>query len=102
MGVSMVTSLSLAIHCPTIAVAPHMLINSYKNALAIAVETEYSFTLADKVKEYLADQSKFAFAAPAAAVASGVAALTAAAAEETKDEPVEESDDDISLSLFDD
>ena len=53
LGVSMVTSLALAIHYPTIAAAPHMLINAYKNALAIAVETDYSFPLADKVKEYL-------------------------------------------------
>ncbi|MFS8017564.1 putative ribosomal protein L10-like domain superfamily [Helianthus anomalus] len=54
LGVSMVTSLALAIHYPTIAAAPHMLINGYKDPLAIAVETEYSFPLADKVKEYLA------------------------------------------------
>lgn len=53
MGVSMVTSLALAIHYPTIAAAPHVLINGYKNALAVAVETSYSFPLADKVKEYL-------------------------------------------------
>lgn len=52
-GVSMLTSLSLAIHYPTIAAAPHMIINGYKNALAIAVETDYTFPLADKVKEYL-------------------------------------------------
>nr|GFD41057.1 60S acidic ribosomal protein P0 [Tanacetum cinerariifolium] len=88
MGVSMVTSLSLPIHYPTIAAAPYMLINGYKNALAIAVEIEYSFTLADK------DRSKFAFVAPAAAAASGVVAPAAATAEETKDEPAEESDDD--------
>lgn len=54
MGVSMVTSLSLAISYPTLAAAPHMFINGYKNVLAIAVETDYSFPLADKVKEYLA------------------------------------------------
>lgn len=53
LGVSMVTSLSLAISYPTLAAAPHMLINGYKNLLSIAVETEYSFPLADKVKEYL-------------------------------------------------
>lgn len=53
LGVSMVTSLALAIHYPTVAAAPHMLINGYKNVLAIAVETGYSFPLADKVKEYL-------------------------------------------------
>ena len=53
LGVSMVTSLSLAISYPTLAAAPHMFINGYKNVLAIAVETDYSFPQADKVKEYL-------------------------------------------------
>lgn len=86
-GVSMVTALSIAISCPTIAAAPHMFINAYKNALAIAVETDYSFPLADKVKESLADQNKFAMAAPPV--------------EEEKEEPAKESDDDMGLSLFD-
>ncbi|KAI8564190.1 hypothetical protein RHMOL_Rhmol03G0163000 [Rhododendron molle] len=103
-GVSLVTSLALAISYPTLAAAPHMFINAYKNLLAIAVETEYSFPEADKVKEYLADPSKFAVAAaPVAAAASGAAAPAAAAAkeEEKKEEPAEESDDDMGFSLFD-
>lgn len=103
-GVSLVTSLALAISYPTLAAAPHMFINAYKNLLAIAVETEYSFPQADKVKEYLADPSKFAVAAaPVAAAASGAAAPAAAAAkeEEKKEEPAEESDDDMGFSLFD-
>lgn len=58
-GVSMVTSLSLAIAYPTLAAAPHMFINAYKNVLAFAVETDYSFPQADKVKEYLAVSSSF-------------------------------------------
>lgn len=52
-GVSNVTALALAISYPTIAAAPHMFLNAYKNVLAIAVVTEYSFPQADKVKEYL-------------------------------------------------
>lgn len=52
-GVSMVTSLSLAISYPTLAAAPHMFANAYKNVLAVAVATEYSFPQAEKVKEYL-------------------------------------------------
>ncbi|KAL3338165.1 hypothetical protein AABB24_030357 [Solanum stoloniferum] len=102
MGVSMVTSLALAISYPTLAAAPHMFTNAYKNVLAIAIETDYSFPLADKVKEYLADPSKFAAvaAAPAAAAGSG-AAPAAAKEEEKKDEPAEESDDDMGFSLFD-
>lgn len=102
LGVSMVTSLSLAVSYPTLAAAPHMLINGYKNLLAIAVETEYSFSLADKVKEYLADPSKFAVAAPVAAASSDTPASAAAPKEEEKkDEPEEASDDDMGFSLFD-
>ncbi|GAU30316.1 hypothetical protein TSUD_211730 [Trifolium subterraneum] len=49
----MVTSLSLAISYPTLATAPHMFVNAYKNVLAVATATEYSFPEADKVKEFL-------------------------------------------------
>lgn len=132
MGVSMVTSLSLAISYPTLAAAPHMFINGYKNVLAIAVETDYSFPLADKVKEYLAvsttklvhvidfqlsyyycylfihllyymqDPSKFAVAAAPVAAAASGGAPAAAPAEEKKEEPEEESDGELGFSLFDD
>ena len=52
-SVSNVTALAMAISYPTIAAAPHMFLNAYKNVLAIAVITEYSFSQAEKVKEYL-------------------------------------------------
>lgn len=99
-GVSMVTSLALAISYPTLAAAPHMFINAYKNVLAVALATEYSFPQAEKVKEYLADPSKFAVAvAPVAA--GGDAPAAAAKEEEKKEEPAEESDEDMGFSLFD-
>ncbi|KAL6503744.1 Large ribosomal subunit protein uL10z [Orobanche gracilis] len=101
-GVSMVTSLSLAISFPTLAAAPHMFINGYKNVLAIALETDYSFPQADKVKEYLADPSKFAVAVTQVASAdSGGAPVAAAKVEEKKEESDEESDGDYGISLFD-
>ncbi|XP_020962959.1 60S acidic ribosomal protein P0 [Arachis ipaensis] len=95
-GVSMVTALSLAISYPTLAAAPHMFINAYKNVLSVVPE-------ADKVKEYLKDPSKFAVAAVAApaAGAGGAPAAAAAKEEEKKEEPAEESDDDMGFSLFD-
>ncbi|CAI9767533.1 unnamed protein product [Fraxinus pennsylvanica] len=97
LGVYMVTSLSLAISYPTLAAAPHMFINAYKNVLAVAVEIDYSFPLADKVKEYLEDPTMFAVAAaPVAATDSG-AAPAAAKEEEKKEEPAEESDDDMGV-----
>jgi len=102
-GVSMVTSLSLAISYPTLAAAPHMFVNAYKNVLAFAVATEYSFPEADKVKEYLKDPSKFAVAVAApAAAASGGAPAAAAKEEAKKEEPEEESDEDIGFGLFGD
>ncbi|KAJ0984100.1 hypothetical protein J5N97_002456 [Dioscorea zingiberensis] len=100
-GVSMVTSLSLAISYPTLAAAPHMFINAYKNVLAVALATEYSYPQAEKVKEYLKDPSKFAVAAAPVAAAETSAAPAPAAAEEKKEEPAEESDDDMGFSLFD-
>ncbi|KAJ8464498.1 hypothetical protein OPV22_027050 [Ensete ventricosum] len=99
-GVSMVTSLSLAVSYPTLAAAPHMFINAYKNVLAVAIATEYTFPQAEKVKEYLKDPSKFAVAAPVVAAEAG-AAPAAEPAEEKKEEPAEESDDDMGFSLFD-
>ncbi|KAB2084611.1 hypothetical protein ES319_A05G346100v1 [Gossypium barbadense] len=100
-GVSMVTALSLAISYPTLAAVPHMFINGYKNVLAVAVATEYSFRQADKVKEYLADPSKFAVATAPVAAAGGAAPAAAVPVEEKKPEPEEESDDDMGFSLFD-
>ncbi|KAL5723108.1 hypothetical protein ACHQM5_006545 [Ranunculus cassubicifolius] len=93
----MVTALALAISYPTLAAAPHMFINGYKNLLAIVVSTDYSFPQVDKVKEFLADPSK---SAVAAAADSG-SAPAAAKEEEKKDEKAEESDDDMGFSLFD-
>ncbi|CAK8568728.1 unnamed protein product [Lathyrus sativus] len=100
-GVSMVASLSLAISYPTLAAAPHMFVNAYKNVLAVAVATEYSFPEADEVKEYLKDPSKFAVAAVAAPAAASAAAPAAAKEETKKEEPEEESDEDIGFGLFD-
>lgn len=98
-GLTNVTCVSLGANYPTLAAVPHILMNAYKSVLAIAVETSYTFPLADKVKAYLADPSAFAVAAPAAAAAGGDA--PAAAAKVAEPEPEEESDDDMGFSLFD-
>ncbi|CAJ1051545.1 S acidic ribosomal protein P0 [Xyrichtys novacula] len=98
-GVRNIASVCLEIGYPTLASVPHSVINGYKRVLAIAVETDYSFPLADKVKAFLADPSAFAaVAAPAAAAET--AAAPAAAKEEVKEES-EESDDDMGFGLFD-
>jgi len=96
-GVKTVAALSLALNYPTIASVTHSLVNAYKNVLAIALETDYSFEGAEKVKEYLANPEAFAVAA--APVAEAAAADAAPAAE--KEEEEEGSDDDMGFGLFD-
>lgn len=102
-GISNVAALSLAVSYPTLASAPHAFLNAYKNLVAVALGTEFSFPEADQIKEYLKDPSKFAVAAAPVAVAeASVAAAPAAKQEEAKkDEPEEESDDDMGFGLFD-
>ena len=96
-GISTIAAISLALKYPTIVSVMHSLVNSYKNLIAVALATEYTFEGAEKAKEYLANPDAFVVAAaPAAADAA-----PAAAAAEEKEEEKEESDDDMGLGLFD-
>lgn len=52
-GVANVAAVCLAIGYPTLASAPHMLINGFKNLLALAAVTEIEFKEAETMKEYL-------------------------------------------------
>merc|ERR1711894_683736 len=65
MGVANVASVCLEIGYPTVASVPHSIANGFKNLLAIAAETEYTFKQAEMTKAYLADPTAFASAAPA-------------------------------------
>lgn len=100
-GVHNVAAVSMAIEYPTMVSVPHMIANGLKNLIAIAVEANVELKEAEKIKEYLADPSKFAaVAAPAASAAPAAAAEAAPAA--AKEEPKEESEDeDMGFGLFD-
>jgi len=86
-----VTAISLAVSFPTVASVPHSVIKAFKETLSVAVATDYSFPAAEKIKEYLADPSKFAVAAPAGKN------------EEKKEEKKEEEEEegDMGFGLFD-
>jgi len=96
-GISTIASICLEIGYPTLASIPHSVVNAYKNVLAVSVETDYTFPLAQKVKDYLADPSKFAAAAGPAPAAGGA---PAAAAKAPEPEP-ESEEEDMGFSLFD-
>ncbi|KAK4777673.1 hypothetical protein SAY87_017860 [Trapa incisa] len=101
-GLSIVAAMSVALSFPTLAGAPHMFINAYKNVLSLAVATEYTYPQAEKVKEYLKDPSKFAaLAAPVAAGGGDTVAATASAAKEEAKEEEESDEEDMCLGLFD-
>ncbi|KRY23567.1 60S acidic ribosomal protein P0 [Trichinella patagoniensis] len=90
-----IASLSLAINYPTAASAPHMIANAFKNLLSIAAVTDITFKEAEKLKEYLADPSKFAVAAaPAAAAADSSKAEKEDSSSKKKEEKVEEESDE--------
>merc|ERR1719234_1766364 len=99
-GVRNVPSVSLSIGYPTVASAPHSIINGFKNLLAISVETDYTFPEAEQTKEFLKDPSKFASAVAAAAPAAADKKADAPAAPAAKEES-EESDEDMGFGLFD-
>ena len=94
-GVAQVASLSLASGYPTLASIPHSIVNAYKNVLAISIGTDYTFELAQKVKDYLANPGAFASAAPAGDAGGDTKAAAAAPVEE------EEEEADMDFDLFD-
>jgi len=100
-GIKTVACISLALNYPTVVSVSHSLVNAYKKLLAIALETDYSFEGADKIKEYLANPEAFAAAAaPAATAAADSGAGGGAAPESAAVEPEEDSDEDMGLDLF--
>merc|ERR1719382_219859 len=97
-GVRNVASLSLKIDYPNICSVPHSIINGMKKCMALAAVTDISFKEAEKMKEYLADPSKFAVVAAAPAAGE---AEPKEKKEEKVEEPDDESDDDMGFGLFD-
>jgi len=90
-GARNVAAVSLATGIPTLASLPHSLLNGFKNLLAIALATDYSFKQADAYKN--------APVASAAAPAATSAAPAAKVVEKVK-EPEPEEDEDMGLDLF--
>jgi len=97
-GVMNVAGVCLSIGYPTIVSVPHSILNGFKNLLAVAAVTDYSFKEAETMKEYLADPSKFASLAPVAAATEAAEEKVEAKAES---ESEEDSDADMGFGLFD-
>lgn len=99
-GVRTLAAVSAATSFPTLATVPFFLGSAYRKLIAISLATDYTFEGSQKFKDYLADPSKFASAAPAAAAAPAAGGAAAKKEEEPK-EKSEESDADMGFGLFD-
>jgi len=97
-AVSTVASVSLAVNYPTLVSVIHSIVNSYKKALAVAVETEYEWEGIEDLKDRIKNPDKYAGSAPAATTPSGGGDKPAETAAPEEEE--EESDDDLGLDLF--
>jgi len=79
-GIKNIAAIGIETDTPSVASVPYSILLAFKNLLAIAAETEYTFPEAAAMKEFLANPEAFASAAPAA----GGSAAPAAAAVEAK------------------
>ena len=86
-AITTIATISLAINFPTLPSVMHSVVNSYKNVLSVAIETDYEWEAIHELKDRIANPEAYASAAPAAAAASTDAA--APAAEEKKEEEEE-------------
>ncbi|KAI6779622.1 ribosomal protein L10 [Emericellopsis cladophorae] len=98
-AITTIASVSLAIGFPTLPSVMHSVINGYKNILAVAIETEFSWPEIEELKDRIANPDAYAAAAPAA---GGAAATTEAAGDAKKEESeAEDSDESGFGGLFD-
>jgi len=98
-GVSTLAALSLAIGVPTIASFPHSILNGYKNLLAVAIETSYTFEGVDAVRNRVENPDAFVQVVSSAPATGGKAAPPP---KEKTPEPEESSGDgEMGFSFFD-
>jgi len=94
-GVQNVAAISREVGIPTEASLPHMVSSGLKNMAALCADIDYTFPEIQKLKDFLADPSAFASAAPAAGAAAPAGGGKAAAAAPVEEEEEEEGDFDL-------
>jgi large subunit ribosomal protein LP0 len=95
-AIKTIASISLAVNFPTLPAVMHSVVNAYKNAISVAVETEYEWEAISELKDRIKNPDAYASAAPVAAAAGD-----APKEEEKQDDEEEDEDDDMGFGLFD-
>jgi large subunit ribosomal protein LP0 len=100
-AITTIASISLAMNFPTLPSVMHSVVNSYKNLISVALETEYEWEAIKELKDRVKNPDAYASAAPTAAAGGATDAAAEAPKEAEKEEEEEESDEDMGFGLFD-
>jgi|SRR5450432_1996707 large subunit ribosomal protein LP0 len=100
-AINTVACLSLAVNYPTLPSVMHSLVNGYKQVLAVAIETEYSWPEIEALKDRIANPDQYASAAPVETTADAPAEAAAKDEEPDKTGSEDESGDEGFGGLFD-
>lgn len=65
-AIQTITTISLAVNYPTLPSVLHTLINGYKNVVSVALETDYSWSGIDELKDRIANPDAYASTGPTA------------------------------------
>ena len=95
-AIATITQISLAANYPTLPSIMHSFMNSYKNVLAVAIETDYSWEGISNLKDRIANPDAYVNAAPTETEVEPD--TTTDPVEEKPEEPEEESGDDGMMS----
>jgi len=100
-GLSAVAAISLATGIPTVASIPHVVLNAFKNLIAISLETGFEFDQAKAIKEVV--QNPDAFKAPEPTQNAPQPTTNKAPVPEVVEEIKEEKEesDDMGFNFFD-
>lgn len=98
-GLVNIAAISMKIGHPTLASAPHSIMNGLKDIVAISLATDYVCKPAEKIKAILDDPE--ALAAMAAAAAGPAAGAGDAAEAAPEEEEEEEEEEEMDFDLFD-
>lgn len=97
-AIATITQISLAANYPTLPSIIHTLVNGYKNVLAVAVETDYSWEGIEELKDRIANPDAYAAtSAPAAAEEAKPEEKVAPAEAKADSEPEESGDEGLSM-----
>lgn len=85
-GIKNIAAVSIVTGVPTIASVPYSILLAFKNLLAIAAETDYTFPQAESMKAFLANPEAFAAAAGPAAGPAAAAPVVVEAKKSSSDD----------------